>query len=546
MMFCVEDVLAHPTLEGARVVGGAAGLQRPVLWMHNAGVPDAPHWLNGGELVLTTMLNMPQEQAEQQDYIVEMAQKDVAGLIITVGRYIEAIPQHLIDVADVHKFPLIEIPFQARFVDIAKAINEQISQSNLQTTRHALHIHKSLTQLVLQGRGLQDLADELADLLGHSISIENDNFEAIATRNIAAVDEARRYTQLHGRTDPRLVEALEKRGYLPQIRQTLTAQHLAAMPDVGLEMERILAPIVVHGEIYGFMWIIADDHALSDIDMMALESGSTIAALMMLYQESVQNAEASLKGSLLSQLIKGEGHRETILTDQSMRYGVDLRSPYVMMLVECAQNGGNRVKVLYRSINQLIVTDGWQAVVGQFAGQLVVLAQDDEHIKALAARVQERVALTKVCANRPRVGVSGILQGAETVKTAYEQCRDLLHITKRLDPSARVVYFADLGYVHTLYLAGPRTLEGNANVPILRLLLEEKQADLFRTLEAYLDAGGNGVGTAEALHIHRSTLNYRLQRIVNICGVDLQDPTTRMNLQVALKLMRLFEVNTLD
>jgi DNA-binding PucR family transcriptional regulator len=65
---------------------------------------------------------------------------------------------------------------------------------------------------------------------------------------------------------------------------------------------------------------------------------------------------------------------------------------------------------------------------------------------------------------------------------------------------------------------------------------------LFQTLEQYLDAGGNGVLTAETMHIHRSTLNYRLDRIKDICGVNLADPPTRMNLQVALKLLRLFEV----
>ena len=47
----------------------------------------------------------------------------------------------------------------------------------------------------------------------------------------------------------------------------------------------------------------------------------------------------------------------------------------------------------------------------------------------------------------------------------------------------------------------------------LRKLLDEQQADLFHTLETYLDEGGNGVQTAETLHIHRSTLNYRLARI---------------------------------
>ncbi|MGJ3238035.1 MAG: PucR family transcriptional regulator [Anaerolineae bacterium] len=543
----VAEILEHDLLKNARVVAGQDGLARQVLWVHIAGVPDAANWLNGGELVLTTLFNMPQDMNQQCEYIRQLADKDVAGLMLTVGRYIDEIPIHLREVADEVAVPLLEIPFTARFVDIAKAINERIAESSLQISRRALTIHQTLTKLVLEGGGLEHLSEQLADLLGHSVSIENDRFEAIATYNIAEVDEARRYTQLHGRTDPRLVSALEHHGILPEIRADLRPRHLPAMPDVGLEMERILAPIVVHGEIYGFMWVIADEHGLSEIDMMAIESGSTIAALMMLYQESVQSAEASLKGSLMSQLIEGNINRETILTDTSMRYGVDLRSSYVMMVLACRLNGSQKLGTIYRTINQMIATDGWQAVVGQFAGQIIVLAQDDEHLKALAARVQERAALTKLCGDsKPRVGVSGLQQGTDRVRCAYDQCQDVLHITQRLHPVGRVVYFSELGYLHTLYHAGASTLTGNPYVPLLRRLLDEKQADLFRTLEAYLDSGGNGVATAEALHIHRSTLNYRLQRINHIIEYNLQDPMIRTNLQVALKLMRLFEVNEDD
>lgn len=546
-MLSVQDILEDPLFDQVTIVAGKRGLDRPVLWMHSASVPDTPDWLNGGELVITTIFNMPQALDEQCDYIRKMANQGVAGLLLSVGRYINQAPPHLIQIADELAFPLIEISYTKRFVDLAKTVNERIASQNLQLVRNALRIQQSLTQLVLEGGGLQHLADRLAELLGHSISIENERFEAIATANIAEVDEARHYTQLHGRTDPRLVHALETHDILPEIMQTLRPKYLRPMPDVGLEMERILAPIVVHGEIYGYMWIIADERALSEIDRMAIESGATIAALMLLHQESVQSAEASLKGSLMSQLIQGDIARETILTDQSMRYGVDLRSPYVMMLVECRMAGSQRVTQLYRTINRLIISDGWSAVVGQFAGQIVVLAQDNDHLKALAARVQERVALSKLCADeQPRLGVSGVQAGATEVKTAYHQCQDVLQISRRLEPTSRVVYFADLGYLHTLFNAGADTLKSNPHVQILRRLLDEKQADLFRTLEAYLDAGGNGVGTAEALHIHRSTLNYRLQRIIQICGVNLQDSLMRTNLQIALKLMRLFEVSPED
>ena len=91
-------------------------------------MPDAPNWLNGGELVLTTMINLPTDPAEQEQYIQAMADKGVAGLALAVGRYVDRAPDNLREVAELNHFPLIEIPYQARFVDIARATNERISQ----------------------------------------------------------------------------------------------------------------------------------------------------------------------------------------------------------------------------------------------------------------------------------------------------------------------------------------------------------------------------------------------------------------------------------
>lgn len=536
-MLTVAEALQLPHWNGATVVAGQSGIHNPVTWAHNAGVPDAPDWVNGGELVLTTGYNLPHTTSEQREYIQAMAHKGIAALAIAVGRYIDHIPDHMLDAANACNLPLVEFSYKVRFVDVVKAINERIAQQNMHMLREALHIHQTLTRVVLEQGDLQQLAHQLADLVGHSISIETERFDAIATVNIAAVDEARRYTQLYGRTDPRLVEALETRNILPEIRRTLRPLHLKAMPDVGLEMERILAPVVVHGEIYGFMWIIADDHEISQIDMMAIESGSTIAALMMLYQESVQSAEASLKGSLLAQLIQGDTTRETILTDQSLRYGVDLRSPYVLLLLAYQENGYQ----IYRRVNQLATNHGWQAVVGQFAGQLVLLVQATEDVQQVAESMLEHLRNGKNGQQAHlRIAISMAQQGVGSISGAHKQCLDALHIAQRLDQRQPIIRFRDLGYLHALYHAGAASLQGNPYVPLLHRLHAETQADLLNTLEAYLDAGGNGVQTAEHLHIHRSTLNYRLARIVQICEVDLADPLTRTNLQVALKLIRLF------
>jgi DNA-binding PucR family transcriptional regulator len=64
---------------------------------------------------------------------------------------------------------------------------------------------------------------------------------------------------------------------------------------------------------------------------------------------------------------------------------------------------------------------------------------------------------------------------------------------------------------------------------------EARNAGLTHTLARYLGCGGSYADTSAALFIHRSTLKYRLQRIREISGFDLNDPDIRFNLQLACK-----------
>lgn len=549
-MLTISDALQLDIFKGAQVVAGRAGLNRIIIWVHNVGVPDAARWLHGGELALTTGINMPSDPAEQQTYLHDLIDKEVAGLCIAVGRFIDRIPDYLRETADAHGFPLIEIPYQTPFVDVTRTINQMISRRDVVK---ALEIQHALTQLVLEGGGMVDLATTLARLVNQSVSIENERFEAFASVNIAAVDEARRYTQRHGRTDPRLVKALEQRGYLPDIRRTLRPVNLPKMPDVGLEMERILAPIVIHGEIIGFMWIIGDGRPLADLEHMAIESGATIAALLLLRQEAVQREEASQRGDLIASLMQSDGAtngREELFTDRVLRYGVDLRQPYRVLLADSGAGNGKRSSAsrasLFDRIVRLAEANKWPVMVGQFAGQLLILAQESPQLSEITSQIAHALnGDGGGGGGAPRIGVSGIGVGIGDRRVAgcYAECQEVLHIARRLKQPEKVVYFDHLGYLHALYRAGRGALDGSPYLDGLNALVDEQGADLFHTLEVYLDLGGNGVGAAEALHVHRSTLNYRLARIGEICGVDLSDPVTRTNLQMALKLMRLFAVD---
>jgi len=66
-----------------------------------------------------------------------------------------------------------------------------------------------------------------------------------------------------------------------------------------------------------------------------------------------------------------------------------------------------------------------------------------------------------------------------------------------------------------------------------------RNCELVLTLSDYLECGGETMtNPAAALHIHRSTLRYRLARIAELTGHDLRKVDTRFNLHAATRAWR--------
>ncbi len=78
---------------------------------------------------------------------------------------------------------------------------------------------------------------------------------------------------------------------------------------------------------------------------------------------------------------------------------------------------------------------------------------------------------------------------------------------------------------------------------VLRMIRydEKNKTEYFKTLHAYLRNGRHLEDTAEALFIHKNTVSYRVNKIRELFGVDLDDADTELNLYFSCKLVELSE-----
>ncbi|MFI1486504.1 helix-turn-helix domain-containing protein [Streptomyces sp. NPDC020747] len=75
--------------------------------------------------------------------------------------------------------------------------------------------------------------------------------------------------------------------------------------------------------------------------------------------------------------------------------------------------------------------------------------------------------------------------------------------------------------------------------PAVRPLLAPAHRELAHTAEVFLDCAGQAGRTAAELGIHRQTLYYRLSRVEQLTGLDLDDGEDRLLLHMGLKAQRL-------
>jgi purine catabolism regulator len=68
---------------------------------------------------------------------------------------------------------------------------------------------------------------------------------------------------------------------------------------------------------------------------------------------------------------------------------------------------------------------------------------------------------------------------------------------------------------------------------------EGHRSSLVQTIDAYFNYRGTISQTSERLFVHRNTLLYRLERIQEVTGQNLENPDERLALHLALKFWQL-------
>ncbi|HEX5547773.1 MAG TPA: PucR family transcriptional regulator ligand-binding domain-containing protein [Ktedonobacterales bacterium] len=541
-MLTVRQALAMEVFAGSCVVAGKDGLDREIRWAHPVDIPHASEWVRGGELLLTTFYGLRDDPEAQIHLCAELAEKGLAGMVVAIGGYLDAVPDAIRSAADAARFPIIEMPWDVPFEDVVRAISEQIINEQYQLYKQSLSIHGSLTRLVLDGGSLQDVAQELCKLLQRPVEIDDLSFSMLAAAGSETeIDDSRRTALREGRSAPMLLEHLRRTGVLSRMRASFAPERIDADESTsayGMTMARILAPIVVARKIYGYVWIIAGRRELEPLDFHAIEHAATVAALILFRDQTGRQAEERAESRILSRLLAEDARLDNTLREEAARFRLRLEAPHAILVIDA---GSNEVRAVELAARNAVRRAGLAAAMGERAGRVVVLVEGSR-AEAIVELCQRIITEAQPLEDTIRVGASPLHEDAATLQRAYEHALEALALLPALGDDRKVAQFDELGILHWLHAVPQDLLAENAFARSIQRLAEHDRArgaELLHTLEVFLECDGNSVRAAERLIVHRHTLKYRLQRIEELCEVDVSDPLCKLNLRAALLSRRM-------
>lgn len=267
--------------------------------------------------------------------------------------------------------------------------------------------------------------------------------------------------------------------------------------------------------------------------------------------------ERTRSNKFLESLFRGELQGEDFILAEGAPFGLLPGCFYTVLNIKfdlSAKEGS-------KSDIKLVVTDFVRQMSALSGGHLLTAETDDVTILSQAIKRKNQPDMSNLTRNLAEslikqfnqhfpkstifIGIGLHQSSVSEISRSFRQAQEAVYIGRRIDPQARAAIFeySALDVYATLQTLPLQSRQSYVSVTLGQLFKHDKQNDhdLVHTLETYLACGRKSLECAKQLHVHRNTIYFRLAKIKELLGVDLDDGEIGFRLQLALHMAKLNE-----
>ncbi len=515
---------------GLELTTGDAGADAPVRWVHISELPDPTPWLSGGELLLTTGIQLDTDK-RQREFVRLLSGHQLSGLGFGTGFDHERLPGALLEEAEERGFPVFEVPYELPFIALTEKAFTRLVNEQYEVLQRGIAIHKRLERLVLEESGLDEVVRALAAATGGAVCVLSGRGETISSKAFrrqvpeAALEQVRE-------------EVIRRSEELSAgtARPSESAEFAPDHPEIA--GRSLVLPVSLRGRGAPQAWLVAarDTGGLGEFERLILQQAVTVVALELMRQRAMRDTERRLAGDVLAEALTGRLSEEE-LAMRLRPFGIG-HSAAVLVF---GGHDGAPAPQAEGALDRFLADAGVGALVATRDRLLCAVVDAHEGVDpvALASRARDAIASEggslRAAASRP-APVGSLRRTFHEARCA----REAAALANGSSPA--VASYRDLGAFQLLLSLqddDALRLYCDSVLGPLEDASGEYGDELIRSLEAFIEQNGQWEKAARELYCHRHTLRYRIRRVEQLTGRDLSNARDRIEFWLALRAREL-------
>lgn len=517
----IQDLLQFGGLKGSKVIAGAGGIDNEVTSVSVLEVADTriKTWVLEKQLYITSFYAILQDFDMQKSVIQALHEKKAAGLVIChIDLFIKKIQPDIISLCNKLAFPLIIAKSERSYVDIINPILLKLSDEIDHDYHSIFDMQSKYIQNIATKKDVNAIFKTMSDEYHHDLFILDLN------QNIL-------YPKQH--KDSRIIMdlAAEHDGFARE------NQNKEDFYTVELNQKNLIV-YKIESNGLNFGTIIAEysiDEMEKEIRMIRIFA--SLCTLILTKAARIEELETFKKQEYISDLITWNFRSDEVAIKTGQDVGWDITNKGIMVIINLnliQENIGINSRdvdrliseILYKKIKDIARADSKSNLLGIRSDIFMLLLEKDQRdIYKRAYNLGEKIldCCTEYYPGSVSIGISNLIDNYRKIPAAYHEAMEALRMGRNFLGVNQITSIKEIGFYGILRDFIDSEKFKNVKNNIFESLIQqdlEKGLDLYATLKTLIINNMNVEKAAKDLFLHKNTVNYRKNKIVEILGYE--------------------------
>ncbi|MBS7577021.1 MULTISPECIES: PucR family transcriptional regulator [unclassified Enterococcus] len=521
------ELLDSEEASGIKVVNERADLSIEVSTIGMMEAPDISDFLVDGQLLVTTGYHFQNDVPALLALLEMMKERGCAAIGIKEQRYFDEIPPEVVELANELRFPILLLPKTIGLSVIVRNLLHRLLKSQSDLLRRIIEYNNELSHLILQEERTNLFLEKIASIIGKDVFLINSHYQITHSNQNIYYQHQEIGDLIKASIDEELLEVSE-----------ILATDFKNQPLVLHPIQNNFKSNVLFLGILNF-------EQNDPFIMLLIQQIINLLSFATLRTSMNQETKRQIKNEFLASILV-ETPDSKAVEEQLKFQGIDSVKPQKCAIIKLRKHhlgsliNFRVIRRVHDYVEWFIEEEKVESQIFIYRDDVIIFTSDSFINRSSLPKLQEYLYQHFSANFYFDIGYAHSNLPLTELTTLYQEARQALTL-RRDDKVSTLNEYRPKAITELLHLIPDNEVESfidNHLFELINLPQKLESEELMETLYQYLLNGCSVSKVAAVQYIHRNTVIYRLKKIQQYLNVNLEDSEVRMQLMIALLLLR--------